>query len=187
MLLTLTRPLGARALGLSALLVGLEWSRAVAARGGGVGALLALAGGGLLLCATGAVFTPARLGMGIDRLPLRLLGGAALAAVLLLPAAVRWQGAPALAGGYALAAMLVSAGEEVAFRGALYAVLEEWGGAGLAVIGSSLAFAAGHLLSHPPEFLPAVLGAGLLLGLWRWACRDLVGPIVAHSIADLAL
>ena len=29
--------------------------------------------------------------------------------------------------------------------------------------------------------------AGLLLGTWRWACRDLVGPILGHVIADLAL
>jgi hypothetical protein len=27
----------------------------------------------------------------------------------------------------------------------------------------------------------------LLLALWRWACRDLVGPIIGHVIADLAL
>jgi hypothetical protein len=43
------------------------------------------------------------------------------------------------------------------------------------------------MLSHPAEFLPAVAAAGLLLGLWRWACRDLVGPIVAHVLADVAL
>jgi hypothetical protein len=44
-----------------------------------------------------------------------------------------------------------------------------------------------HAFSHPPEFLGAVAGAGLLLALWRWACRDLVGPIIGHAIADLML
>jgi len=27
----------------------------------------------------------------------------------------------------------------------------------------------------------------LLLALWRWACRDLVGPVIGHVAADLAL
>ena len=35
--------------------------------------------------------------------------------------------------------------------------------------------------------LGAVAAAGLLLGLWRWACKDLVAPIIGHVIADLAL
>jgi membrane protease YdiL (CAAX protease family) len=81
----------------------------------------------------------------------------------------------------------VSIGEELAFRGALYAALEEVGGAPLAVGGSTIAWTAAHALSHPPAFLGAVAAAGLLLGLWRWACRDLVAPIIGHVIADLAL
>jgi len=44
-----------------------------------------------------------------------------------------------------------------------------------------------HVLSHPPAFLGVVAAAGLLLALWRWACKDLVGPILGHVIADLAL
>jgi len=32
-----------------------------------------------------------------------------------------------------------------------------------------------------------VLAAGILLAVWRWACKDLVGPIVGHTLADLAL
>jgi hypothetical protein len=43
------------------------------------------------------------------------------------------------------------------------------------------------VLSHPPDFLVPVAAAGVLLGTWRWACRDLVAPIVGHCIADLAL
>ena len=118
---------------------------------------------------------------------MRLIGGCALGAVLLLPAAVRSSTAPLLPAGLAMAAIAVSIGEELAFRGALCAALEDAGGAPLAVLGTTLLWTLAHALSHPPEFLPAVAAAGLLLALWRWACRDLVAPILGHVIADLAL
>jgi membrane protease YdiL (CAAX protease family) len=128
-----------------------------------------------------------RLGLSTSRLGLRVLGGFALAGVLLLPAAARAGGAPFLPAGLAAAAIAISIGEEVAFRGALYAALEDLGGAPLAVVGTTVLWTAAHALSHPAEFLPAVAAAGLLLGLWRWACRDLVAPVIGHVIADLAL
>ena len=56
-----------------------------------------------------------------------------------------------------------------------------------AIVGSAVIFALGHVLAHPPGFLLAVLAAGLLLAGWRWACRDLVGPVIGHTLADLAL
>jgi len=56
-----------------------------------------------------------------------------------------------------------------------------------AVIGSTLVWTLAHALSHPLPFLGAVAAAGLLLSLWRWAAKDLVGPIIGHVIADLAL
>jgi membrane protease YdiL (CAAX protease family) len=89
--------------------------------------------------------------------------------------------------GLAAAAVSVSIGEELAFRGALYAALEEVGGAPLAIAGSTVVWTAAHVLSHSPAFLGAVAAAGLVLALWRWACRDLVAPIIGHVIADLAL
>lgn len=150
-------------------------------------AVPALVLGGLALAVAGIGFTPARLGIDRTRLPARILGGCALGAVLLVPGAARVGGAPLLPAGLALAAIAVSIGEEVAFRGALYAALEDAGGAPLAVLGSTLLWTLAHALSHPPAFLGAVAAAGLVLGLWRWACRDLVGPIVGHVIADLAL
>ena len=143
--------------------------------------------GGLALCLLAAGRSPGELGLGRDRLPERLLGGLALAAVLLLPAAVRWGGGPLLPPGMAAAAVAVSIGEEVAFRGALFAALKDTGGPVLAVLGSTAAWTAAHALSHPPAFLPAVAAAGLLLALWRWACRDLVAPVAGHLLADLAL
>jgi membrane protease YdiL (CAAX protease family) len=162
-----------------------EWSRALVARQPGL-TITALVLGGAGLAAAGAGWSPERLALGTSRFGLRLLGGFALGAVLLLPAAVR-SGAPLLPAGLAIAAVAVSIGEEVAFRGALYAALDEAGGAPVAIAGTTLLWTLAHVLSHPPEFLPAVAAAGVLLALWRWACKDLVAPIVGHVIADLAL
>lgn len=146
---------------------------------------LIVGGAALALAAWG--WSPDRLGLRTSKLGLRLLGGFALAAVLLLPAAVRASATPILPVALAAAAIAVSIGEEIAFRGALFAALEDIGGAPLAVIGTTLAWTAAHALSHPAEFLPAVAAAGLLLGIWRMTFKDLVAPIVAHVIADIAL
>ena len=179
-----------RAAVIGAAALGLEWARVLALRvpGLGVGAMVAaLVAGGAALCLLAAGRSPAELGLSTDRLPERLLGGLALAAVLLLPAAVRWGGGPLLGPQLGLAAAAVSIGEEVAFRGALFTALEEAGGPGAAIAGSTAVWTAAHALSHPPAFLPAVAAAGLLLAAWRWALRDLVGPIVGHVLADVAL
>jgi len=165
--------------------LGLEWGRALVERAGMSPVWPILLGGALCLVAVG--WSPQALGLERSRLGLRLLGGLALGAVLLLPAAVRWQGAPVLPVPLAAAAIVISIGEEFAFRGALYAALDAVGGAPAAVVGSTVIFALGHVLTHPPGFLLAVLAAGLLLAGWRWACRDLVGPVIGHMLADLAL
>lgn len=179
-----TRP-AVRAAVLALYVLAVEWTRAIAARQPGL-AVAALVIGGMALLVSATGWPPARLGLGKSKLGLRLLGGLALGAVLLLPAAVR-AGAPLLPAGFALAAVAVSIGEEVAFRGALYAALEDVGGAPVAIAGTTLLWTLAHVLSHPAEFLGAVAAAGLLLALWRWACKDLVAPIVGHVIADLAL
>jgi len=175
-----------QAVGLAACVLAGEWGRALVQRDPEL-SIAALGLGGAALILTAAGWQPARLGLGTSQLPLRILGGFALAAVLLLPAAVRVGGGPLLPAGLAAAAVAVSIGEEVAFRGALYAAFEDLGGARLAVAGTTVLWTAAHALSHPAEFLPAVAAAGLLLGVWRWACRDLVAPIIGHVIADLAL
>ena len=172
--------------GLAVLAVGLEWSRALALRAPGQ-QVATLVVGGAALCLLAIGRHPAELGLGWSRLGERLLGGAALAAVLLLPAAVRWGGGPVLSPELGLAAVAVSAGEEMAFRGALFVSIEEVYGPAAAVLGSTAAWTAAHALSHPVAFLPAVAAAGLLLAAWRWAARDLVGPILGHTLADLAL
>jgi membrane protease YdiL (CAAX protease family) len=163
-----------------------EWARALI-QAEPYMAVAALVLGGAALCAVAVGWPPDRLGLGTSRLGLRILGGLALGAVLLLPAAARSGAVPILPAGLALAAVAVSIGEELAFRGALYAALDELGGAPVAIIGSTVLWTAAHALSHPPAFLGAVAAAGLVLALWRWACRDLVAPIIGHVIADLAL
>ncbi|MGI8563885.1 MAG: CPBP family intramembrane glutamic endopeptidase [Candidatus Dormibacter sp.] len=175
-----------RALWLALLVLGLETARTLAGRGPGW-ASPSLLLGGLALCLMAVRSSPATLGLGWHRLPERLLGGLGLAVVLLLPAAARWGGGPSLGPELALAAIAVSVGEEIAFRGVLFSALLDLGGPALAVLGSTALWTIAHALAHPPQFLPAVAGAGLLLGLWRWACQDLVGPIVGHVLADLAL
>jgi membrane protease YdiL (CAAX protease family) len=163
-----------------------EWARVSIQAQPGL-AIAALVVGGVAL-GVAALGTPAdRLGFGMSRIGMRIVGGLALGAVLLLPAAARSSAVPILPAGLALAAIAVSVGEELAFRGALYAALDELGGAPLAIAGSTVVWTAAHVLSHPPAFLGAVAAAGLLLALWRWACRDLVAPIIGHVIADLAL
>jgi membrane protease YdiL (CAAX protease family) len=163
-----------------------ELSRALLTQQPGLApAALLLGGAALALVAVG--WRAEQLGLGTSRFGLRVLGGLALGAVLLLPAAVRSGTAPMLPAGLAFAAVAVSIGEEIAFRGVLFAALEEVGGAPLAIVGSTLLWTVAHVLSHPAAFLGAVAAAGLLLALWRWACKDIVGPIVGHVIADLAL
>jgi membrane protease YdiL (CAAX protease family) len=186
---SLSLPLGsarARIVTLTVLAIGLEYARVLAARVPGM-VTASLIAGGLALCLLAAGRSPAELGLGWDRLPARVVGGVALGAILLLPALVRWGGGPHLPWDLAAAAVAVSVGEEVAFRGALYSALDAAAGPPLAIVGSTAAWTAAHALSHPPAFLVAVAAAGLLLGVWRWACRDLVGPVLGHVIADLAL
>jgi membrane protease YdiL (CAAX protease family) len=177
--------LAVRAAVIGTYVLAVEWARALAMRTPGTAAIALILGGAAL--ALVAVGWPAeRLALGRSRLVLRVIGGLALGAVLLLPAAAR-SGGPMLPAGLAFAAVAVSIGEEIAFRGVLYAALEGLGGAPLAIIGSTLLWTVAHALSHPPEFLGAVAAAGLLLALWRWACKDLVAPIIGHVLADLAL
>jgi membrane protease YdiL (CAAX protease family) len=158
--------------------------RPARARRGTHPAVRALLVGAYVLCVEWArVSIQAQPGLAIAAL---VIGGVALAAVAFGTAA-RSSAVPILPAGLAVAAVAVSIGEELAFRGALYAALDELGGAPLAIVGSTVVWTAAHVLSHPPAFLGAVAAAGLLLALWRWACRDLVAPIIGHVIADLAL
>ena len=175
-----------RTVGLATYILLVEWGRALLSSAP-YAAVPALVIGGAALAVTAWGLPAESLGLGINRFGLRILGGLALAAVLLLPAAARVGAMPILPPALAVAAVAVSVGEEIAFRGALFAALYELGGAPLAVIGSTALWTAAHALSHPPAFLFAVAAAGLLLALWRLVCKDLVAPIIGHVLADLAL
>lgn len=176
----------ARAAGIGAAALGLEWARVLAGRQPEL-ALVSLVAGGAALAALGLGFGARDLGLSRSALGFKVAAGVVLGVVLLLPALARERPGPLLPASYAAAAIAVSIGEEVAFRGALFAAIDAWLGPVPAILGSTLVFTAGHVLSHPPEFLAAVAAAGALLSVWRWACRDLVAPVVAHCVADLAL
>jgi membrane protease YdiL (CAAX protease family) len=183
----LTSPTAAvRAAGIGALALSLEWARVLAARQPDL-ALASLVVGGAALSALGLGFGARDLGLSRSRIGFKLAGGLLVGLVLLLPALARQQPGPPLPAPYAVAAISVSIGEEIAFRGALFAAINAWLGPAPAIVGSTLVFTAGHVLSHPPEFLLPVAALGVLLATWRWACRDLVVPIVAHCVADLVL
>ncbi len=83
----------------------------------------------------------------------------------------------ALLASLALLAGLAPLVEELVFRGLLYGWLAgRWGG-GIAVIGSSVAFAAAHVeLAHVILVLPL----GLVFGWLRWRSGSLWPSLVAH-------
>ncbi len=167
--------------------LGVEWGRALSDRNPSSFGMPVLIGG-VLLCLVAAGSNAGALGFHRRELVPRLLSGAALGAILLLPTAARSAGGPPIwASPEAPIAFMIAFGEEVAFRGALFNALSAAGGAVPAIVGSSLVFTAAHVLSHPPAFLVPVAATGLLLGTWRWMFNDLVAPVVGHCIADLCL
>jgi len=127
-----------------AYVVAVEWVRSFHLTGEVAPALIV---GGIALMVAAAGSPLSSLGIGRSRLGLRILGGLALGAVLLLPAAVRASAAPALPAGLAVAAIAISIGEEVAFRGALYVALERLGGAPVAILGSTAVWTLAHAFS----------------------------------------
>ena len=129
-----------------------EWTRALAATSRTRSCRRCVLGGAaLVLAAWGWPAETARTGHLAARpsRPRRLRAGGGAAAA---GRGARGRG-PSPPAGLAVAAIAVSVGEEVAFRGALFAALEEVGGAPLAVVGSTALWTAAHALSHPPEFL----------------------------------
>lgn len=174
-----------RAVALSAYILTIEFARSILVREP-YAAVPILILGGIVLAVTAMGFSRERLGLGGGRWPLRIVGGLALGAVLLMPAAVR-PGALLLPLSLAIPAIAISIGQEIAFRGALYAALDELGGAPVAILGSTFLWTLAHAFSHPPAFLGAVAAAGLMLALWRWAFKDLVAPVIGHVLADIAL
>ena len=87
------------------------------------------------------------------------------------------QGPGAIYVSLALLAGLAPLVEELVFRGLLYGWLAGRWGAGVAVVGSTIAFAAAHVeLAHVVLVLPL----GLVFGCLRWRTGALWPSLVAH-------
>lgn len=111
------------------------------------------------------------------------LAAVALAAALSGPAPSPAGTLQAVAGS-ALLGSAAAVAEEALFRGLVYRRLEA-GGAGLAVIGSAVLFAAVHVPAYGLGAVPVDLAAGLLLGWQRRATGGLAAPAITHVAANL--
>ena len=112
------------------------------------------------------------------------LGAAAVAAATIastLPG-------PALPTRSSATALLLVAGaavaEEAFFRRLLYGRLLRWG-AGVAVVGSAVAFGFMHVPLYGTPALPVDLGAGLFLSWQRWASGGWAAPAATHALANV--
>ncbi|HEY2917177.1 MAG TPA: CPBP family intramembrane glutamic endopeptidase [Candidatus Limnocylindrales bacterium] len=121
-----------------------------------------------------------------------LAGGAALVALALVGRAL--ASAPSLPpvfradlfAPWALATVVVAAGEEAVLRGVLLGRLTRSVGLTPGVLLTSLAFALMHVPFYGWRVVPLDLGVGLWLAGLRLASRGLVAPTIAHALADLA-
>lgn len=149
--------------------------------GGSAAPVLLAAGyvviGAAALSVREAVSDPAALG----RLPVLLIGLAAIALVAWVagpwpPLRLGWMGAPV--------GVLAAVAEEALFRRLAYARLLRYGAA-VAIIGTAVAFALLHVPFYGVEVLPVDLGAGLLLSWQRWASGTWTVPAATHAAAEL--
>ena len=166
---------------------GLRWAAGGAIPAASLGAATLFAGV-LLLLAAAAGWRPRWDGHWRRSLAIGVLGAALLVAAWL-------SAAPhlSLAGGRTVAALLpwsaavvvVAVAEEVALRGALFAALQAWRGAGWALAVTTVAFALLHVPLYGWAALPLDLAAGLLFGGLRLVSGGVTAPAAAHVLADL--
>ena len=81
---------------------------------------------------------------------------------------------------------IVAIAEEVVLRGVLFDAVRVWGGAGWALLATTVLFALIHLPLYGVGALPLDLAVGLLLGGLRIISGGVLAPAIAHVIADLA-
>jgi membrane protease YdiL (CAAX protease family) len=72
--------------------------------------------------------------------------------------------------------------EEIAFRGYLFAALTRWRGPWPAAVVSGILFGAAHIAVYPPEFLPPLAVAGVVLAMVFWFTGSLLPAIALHAI-----
>jgi membrane protease YdiL (CAAX protease family) len=92
---------------------------------------------------------------------------------------------PCSIGQLLLISILAGVGEELLFRGALQAGIQQYGGsAAAALVIASVLFGAAHPISATYAFLAGAVGA--YLG-WLWlSTGNLLVPMVAHAAYDFA-
>ena len=87
---------------------------------------------------------------------------------------------------WASVTIIVAVGEEVVLRGLLFDRLRRAGGTPLALVATTVLFAAMHVPLYGWHVVPLDLAVGLALGGLRVATRGMVAPAIAHAVADLA-
>lgn len=98
-----------------------------------------------------------------------------------------WQGNWPFRASELVINLIVSANEELAWRGTIWLGLEAWLGGTWALWGSSLLFTALHLGYQPWQALPRILATGLALGLARRRGASLGQLIGIHFAIDASL
>ncbi len=101
--------------------------------------------------------------------------------MLILPVLHRPSVAPVTAG-WLVAAVSV---EEIIFRGVIFAAFLRAGGLGLAIGGSTLAFALAHAGAYGWPALAVVALVGLYLGIIRALTHGCWAPGIAHLLMDV--
>jgi membrane protease YdiL (CAAX protease family) len=108
---------------------------------------------------------------------------------LCLPALFAYGNSARPAGNYifwSATVSIVALAEEYFFRGALYNVIQKWKGETVAILLSSLAFAALHIPLYGWHVLALDFCVGVWLGGLRAVSKSWIAPGIAHTLADLA-
>jgi membrane protease YdiL (CAAX protease family) len=169
-----------------ALIVGVRWAGTRA--GADPLVLGAFFGAGLLALARRRPRPPAA-----RNLLLGALAGLALVVLTSAAAAVAGSHLPTGLGrpaapfpSWAAITVLVASGEEALLRGRLFDASRRAGGAGAAILVTTVAFALLHVPLYGWHVVPLDLAVGLGLAGLRLATRGIAAPVAAHAVADLA-
>jgi membrane protease YdiL (CAAX protease family) len=87
---------------------------------------------------------------------------------------------------WSLVVVAVAVAEEMLLRGAMFSWLSAWRGPPVALLVTSLVFAAMHVPLYGPAAFPLDLAVGMWLGALRMYTGTVAAPATAHALADLA-
>ena len=181
---------------LSLLLLAATVARAAvgAAAPGQVAAAFAFGGVLLVLWAAAHLTGAVRFPIDLDLRPRSLLGGIAVAGLLLAPGLwLRATGHPTRLDVFGLgfylplvpALLWIAPTEELFLRGLLQPAIRRAAGPSCAIAVVAVLFAVIHLPAYGWAAMPLDLGAGLLLGWLREELRSVTACVAAHTLADL--